>query len=341
MPTVSWMTLLDRLRNAAETWRGWLRGVSSGSELRPKDLFDGSDIAALERAQVLVAITFHFAEQRLTYLEDVLRSLAAFAVQRKHIVIYTNSGDASQHLQIGQAMTRAGLKSGADAEIIAENSLPHPFELTWCHKRLIADVFRAKGSLFTHFIYLEDDERLTFENFAYFVAAREHLKPHGLIPAYVRTEWSLGRACHVNTDSPAPTSLRRRCFVRVAGAAFINLDYPYCGAFILDQELAREYVASPAFDREQSKAISPFEVRERAAMGLTFSSPPSPFTCRAAIPVLDNGVPQAAWLAHLPDNYAQDPASPFGKIAMSELIQDELDPAFESGRPGAAHLRLS
>ena len=337
------LSLRFRIQKAMEAGRIVLRKYSALANGRvarlapsahPQPLFDSVDIASAERAEVLVAITFHFVERRLVYLEDVLRSLAAFGVRRKLIVVYTNTTVPGERLAIEQSLARANLKQGQDAEIVVDNDLPHPFELTWCHKRLITERFCAANSTFTHFVYLEDDERLTFENFAYFIAAREHLKPHGLIPAFVRTEWSEALNGYVNVDSPHPTTLRGRPFVRIADHAFINLEYPYCGAFILDRELAREYIASPAFDLNLSKTISPFEVRERAAMGLTFTAPPQPFLYRVAIPVAvrRSRVPQCAWLAHIPNNYAQDPASPFGKLAMGLLIQDEPDPDAEQGK---------
>ena len=41
---------------------------------------------------------------------------------------------------------------------------------------------------FTHFMYLEDDIRVTKENIVYWLNARKALKIYNLIPSYVRTE---------------------------------------------------------------------------------------------------------------------------------------------------------
>ena len=332
------------IQQAIETGRGVLkRKVPSTGRQRcrigaarrraPRPLIDPVDLEAAARAHLLVAITFHFVERRLGYLEEVLATLAALPVRRKLIAIYTNTTVSNERLAVKQTLARVGLEEGRDAEIIAREALSHPFELTWCHKQLIVNQFCAADSEFTHFVYLEDDERFTFENLAYFIAAREQLRPHGLVPAFVRTEWSTTIGTYVNTDNQQPIVLRGRPFIRTVHHTFVNLDNPYCGAFVLDRELAREYLSSPSFDQNLSRSVSSFDVRERSAMGVTFESPPPPFIYRVAVPVAANQrVPHCAWLAHTPNNYADDPASGFGKIAMTGLIEGELNAADEQGR---------
>lgn len=279
-----------------------------------------------ERAHILVAITFHFVEHRLGYLEEVLRSLIGFPVRGLYIVVYTNTRVPGERFVIQQTLSRAGLEEGLNVEIVLAEGLRHPFELTWCHKPLITNRFFVPDSEFTHFIYLEDDERLTFENFVYFITAREMLRSHNLLPAFVRTEWSAASGSYVSTDSLTPVTLDQRPFIRTTNHAFINLDSPYSGAFILDRDIAREYILSPSFYVSLSRSMSSWEIRERAAMGMTFEAPPEPFPFRVAVPVVvDSGsVPRCAWIAHLPNNYANDPTSGLGKVAMDQLIIGKL-----------------
>jgi hypothetical protein len=290
-------------------------------------LIDAENSARAQQAHLLVAISFHFVRNRLGYLEQTLRALAEFRVQSLKIVVFTNAIDAARLHRIFQ---QVGLAE-TDATVVIEKALPHPFDLTWAHKRLIVDGFLAIDSQYTHFIYLEDDERLTFENFTYFIAAREVLRPFGLIPAFLRTEWSTERGCYVNNDNMASVDLAQRPFVSAGDCILINVDYPYCGAFILDQELAREYAASRSIDRDRSRELSSWGVRERAAMGLTFERPPAPFIYRVAVPVsiASRTSPHYTWLAHLPSNYADDPKTTLGKIAMKDLFVGIPDMANE------------
>jgi hypothetical protein len=72
----------------------------------------------------------------------------------------------------------------------------------------------------------------------------------------------------VNTDTIAPIVLADRPFVSAGDHAFIGVDNPYCGAFALDRELAREYAVSRSFDLHRSCEVSPFGVCERARDGV-------------------------------------------------------------------------
>jgi hypothetical protein len=70
-----------------------------------------------------------------------------------------------------------------------------------------------------------------------------------------------------------------------------------------------------------------YGVRERAAMGMIFENPPFPFLHRVVVPVAIGAgtAPQCAWLAHLPNNYADNPIYPHAKIAMMALFAGSFD----------------
>jgi hypothetical protein len=282
------------------------------------------------QARLLIAISFHFVKGRLTYLDKALQSLAAFPISRRDIVVFTNTTNITEQESIRELFCRAGLVDGHDARLAVEAALTHPFNLTWAHKKLISGDFLAPDSLYTHFVYIEDDMQLTYENFVYFLVARDLLRPfNDLVPSFLRTEWSAERQCLVNPDATRAVSLARRPFISHDGYAFVNLDVPYCAGFILDRDLARKYVKSRSFDFKRSCEVSPYGLRERAAMGLMFEDPPAPFTCRCAVPVsmLTRVVPQCAWLAHLPNTYADIPNLPhrFGTMAITDLFADDFN----------------
>jgi hypothetical protein len=70
-------------------------------------------------------------------------------------------------------------------------------------------------------------------------------------------------------------------------------------------------------------------------MGLTFEAQPAPFTYRAVVPVsrATRIAPSCAWLAHLPNNYADNADSSFGKIAMTDLFAGDFNPALGMSHP--------
>jgi len=289
-------------------------------------LINAQHKASAAEARLLIAITFHFVRGRFVYLGKVLRTLAAFPLKRRDIVVFTNTTDISEQESIRELFRTAGLVDGRDARLAVEAALAHPYHLAWAHKKLIAGAFLAPDSPYSHFAYIEDDLELTYENFVYFLAARDILRPFDLAPAFLRMEWSARRQCCVSSDATAPIKLAGRSFISEGGYAFVGVDIPYCGGFILDQDFAREYVKSRSFDLERSRKASPevihFGVRERAAMGLTFENPPAPFVHRVVVPVAITSrvAPQCAWLALLPNNYAEEPKWAWGKIAMTELF---------------------
>src|SRR5579862_2977077 len=118
------------------------------------------------RARILCAITFHFLPQRLGFLSEVLRSLAEFDVAAIDVSIITNTTDSTDTNLLKRLCAESF--PGHRAEIRSFGNLTHPYELTWCHKSLIAEQFLDQRYSYTHFLYLEDDIRLSFSNFCYF-----------------------------------------------------------------------------------------------------------------------------------------------------------------------------
>ncbi len=57
-------------------------------------------------------------------------------------------------------------------------------------------------------------------------------------------------------------------------------------------------------------------------MGLCFEHIPPSFQSRYVVPVsIQTGlIPSCAWIFHLPNNYANDPQTSFGKVQMNALF---------------------
>ncbi|HVJ53270.1 MAG TPA: hypothetical protein VM689_12455 [Aliidongia sp.] len=269
-------------------------------------------------ARLLVCISYHHAPERLFYLARVLKALAGFFTARLDVVIVTN--EATEALE---SLCADFADSTIDCEILVAGPLAHPYELTWRHKPLIPEHFLAPGSPYSHFVYLEDDIQFSFANFCYFVTYREILRGEGLLPAFVRIEYSSALRKHVYTDNIPTLDIRHSKTLRHEDHIFVNAWNPYNAMFVLDAELAREYVASRSFGLESSKQVFGWETRERAAMGLTFEQVPDGFTARCVLPLsVKSGKPPVfSWIYHLPNNYAEDPAAGFGKLAVGELFR--------------------
>jgi hypothetical protein len=272
-------------------------------------------------ARILCATTFHFSDAHLGFLAAVLRSLSEFPVADITVVIVTNTFSEEDLARLRRLCSET--PAGKSASIRSFGDLAHPFDLTWCHKAIISEEF-AGGNLggYTHFIYLEDDIEFSFTNFCYFVEYREFLRSSGLLPAFVRVEYSADLDGFVASDAFWPVYVPVQSHLRLGDTVLVNMPNPYNPFFILDVELAAEYVRSCSFDRERSRAMCSWGVRERAAMGLCLENVPPPFQTRYVVPVSRRTamIPAFARVRHLPDNYANDPRSPLGRVRIDEMF---------------------
>jgi hypothetical protein len=273
-----------------------------------------------QSARVLVAISFHFDFTRLGFLGEVLRSLSEFAVAAIEVVVLTNVADAETIAPL-QRLCHETL--GDLCQIRSYADLANPWDLTWRHKAIISDEFidRDHGD-FTHFIYLEGDIRLTFANFCYWLEFRDLLRPAGLLPAFVRMEYRAAVGGYAASDAFWPIYVPAQSYLRINDMFLVNMPNPYNPFYLLDRELAREYVSSPSFDQGKSIDVGRWGISERAAMGLCLENVPIPFQSRYVVPISarTGKTPPFAWTLHIPNNYASNPRSPLGKVRMDSLF---------------------
>ncbi|MBF0358575.1 MAG: hypothetical protein HQL70_08190 [Magnetococcales bacterium] len=286
------------------------------------------DFETARLGRILVAIAFHYDSSRFTYLSTVLTSLAEFPVEKLHVTITTNTDNQEHLLKLSSLCNLFSGLNGKSFSIIYYQNLSDPLLLTWCHKHLITDQFLGGNSQYSHFIYLEDDMKFSFGNYAYFVTYRKMLSEQRVIPSFLRVEFSNSVGKYVNTDHENRIELSKAPKLQVDERyTFINPPNPYCAFYILDIELANEYVKSPSFTLNGAKSVVGWRVRELSAMALTFENIPHGFSSRYVIPVAKQlrTTPLFSWVFHLPNNYA-DGNNPFtkghnyGTIGMDDIF---------------------
>ena len=283
--------------------------------------FNSSVLEQARGARILVAITVHFNPTRMGFLAEVLRSLANFPVAAMDVVLITNTFGEVE-LELLRRLCDE-IFPDRNTSIRSHGDLAHPFDLTWCHKAIIAKEFAGENDgKYTHFIYLEDDIRLDFANFCYFVDFRERLNGAGVLPSFLRVEYSAALNGFVSTDMVAPVNVIEQPHIDIGETVLVNPPNPYTACFILDTRLAGEYVLTRSFERGKSRAVSDMDVRERAAMGLCHENVPKSFQSRYVVPFSKTAgmALNCAWISHLPNNYANDPNIGFGKIRMDSLF---------------------
>ncbi len=243
-------------------------------------------------ARVLVCISAHYVPDRVRYLDLVLASIAAWPVGYVRVVLVTNDETLMAEPTI-TSHQRGFSDHGWELTHHHCQALDHPYYLTWAHKALIPQWLGAAEEERDYFLYLEDDLVVSESNITYLLQALPILKPHGLIPGFLRYERVDERRYLVDLVEKQFIH-RYRSFI-VNGINYISPGNPYWAGFVLDTSLAAEYVQTESFDMVRSASVIRWDVRERAAMGLTWENWPRGFRSRI-VAVFGAGRPDEAGL---------------------------------------------
>ncbi len=267
-----------------------------------------------QNARVAAFVTFYYRPHTMQFLHRVLRNLSDLSVERVQISVVTNLADTAPVGALCATHTD-------DFEVLSFPNLQDPLELTWMHKApLRLAVLRSPGE-FTHFLYLEDDIGFTNRNFEYFNEYASSLGERGLIPGFLRTEFSHAKGLPFATDA---TELTVDPYtLAVSRTTFASPRFPYQAFFLMNRALANEYLASRSFDLKRSREINgDWGARERASMGLCLENVPDTLASRYVLPLRKDGSPDPmCWVDHMAANYANSaPNSPLGKLPISKVF---------------------
>ena len=268
--------------------------------------------------RLLVTIPFYFRDDRLRFLSEVCRAFSEYRVASLLLIVQTNTNKTDQIERIEGLLRQF---KTIEFEIQVRDSLSDPHLLVWEHRPIILERFLDESSTFTHFVYVEDDIRVSYANFSYFVESRMILASKLSLPSFLRVEYSRRHNKYMATDVTRKSPLNTVPFVDAGGHRFVALPDPYCGTYILDRPLAVEFKLSQSFTQEGAASRIHWELRERAAMGLVLENIPSFFPHRYVVPLAgSNSVANYAWIEHLPSNYADIDGGIFATISADDLF---------------------
>lgn len=262
-------------------------------------------------ARILVCISAHYVPERIPYLDLVLNSIATWSVDYAKVVLVTNDETLMEEPAITSQQSRFSEK-GWELTHHTCGGLDHPFNLTWGHKPLIRRWLDTANEETDYFLYLEDDLVISDDNINYLLTTLPILKPHRLIPGFLRYEIVNERRFLV--DLVEKQFKHRYKSLRVYGITYISPGNPYWAGFVLDKSLAAEYVDSNSFDMERSASVTDWDVRERAAMGLTWENWPKGFRSRIVVPFAALRPDEVCLIWHSAQNYNDNSASSLGKL---------------------------
>jgi hypothetical protein len=103
---------------------------------------------------------------------------------------------------------------------------------------------------------------------------------------------------------------------------YINLPKPYQGMYLMDRELLKEHLFGPSSNPD----FGIWNIREKAAQGLTFSKVPKGYFSRNLIGYDNNKrqIDTNALIHHTPNNYADNPDTEFGNMPVNSVVDRSL-----------------
>jgi hypothetical protein len=216
------------------------------------------------------------------------------------VVIDTNSED-TLNLELG---THPKL----NIRFTVHDTTSDPLSLTWRHRPQMAGALDR----YDYFMYVEDDMRVPWQALQRWLADSRRLYPLGYLRAFLRTEVNAAGVMVVS-DQRRKGRWRRR--VRLAaGEVWFRPSNPYHAFWIYSHKQMEKFVASQTWI-DGNKAD--WGTRERAAAGMIWLDGNKH---RSLIPLNEKGeICRDATVRHLPNNYAENPNSVFGKLTLSEL----------------------
>jgi len=257
------------------------------------------------------------AKQRMEYLATEILYLSMLDVRFLRINVISNKSIVGF-----DELAKPILARGCDAEInnhvatddqVSENGRILNWLLTWVHKsQMKTDVESRRGDLNSYYLYLEDDALFTDANLRYFIDFLPTMKKLGLIPGFIRSEWSSLYDCWTHPDSFSRLSFDQDIYEYPFDSSFklIQRENPYSASILLDQSLAEEYFQSESSVQQLACYKHPiiFDIGSTAALGLICENVPEGYKIRTALVCNSSNfypVPGSV-IRHLDDRYGND-----------------------------------
>ena len=262
----------------------------------------------LSTSRVVAHITFFFVESRLPYLKTAIAHLSQYKCARVDIFVHCNQESDELH-QLHTSVKNANVTiTPIIHNLLAEN----PFWLTWKCRPLIE---KQLGN-YEIFIYLEDDIAIPFQAVEYWNAYKPIVSARNMDVGFLRIEQNTKDLQYYSTDQPS--KLAR--YVTLHNRTFVVLDSPYCAFWIYDAMKMIEFVKSDNWTGQSICYLEYLNIRENSAIGMKHKA------VHSIIPIESGTLHEGCFVYHLPNNYANNPDMPFGKVAIACLLDHAHKP---------------
>lgn len=271
---------------------------------------------------ITVSIAAHYVPDRVRYLAQALASIATWDEPAVTVSIVTNDLALADHPELVPGIA-ALEQSGFTVSFDHATGLEDPFHLPWWQKHHLREWAEATGQPDDLFLYIEDDMAITSANISYVRRYLPAAKAAGVLPALLCYEVSPSGQSFV-AGFRGPQIVQPQEIVELDGQRFIAPKFPYWPGYVMDRELAREYLRSAWADRETANRQPEGprdDPRVHAALGLTYVDVPAGLNSRNVLPVDEDWQPLPECMAlHIPGNYVRTHKYSFGTVPVAAMF---------------------
>jgi len=268
------------------------------------------------------------AEFRDEYLAQVISGLEQ--IDTKRLVIHIFSNKDFYYSPLSPKTEVKIYKFEQYNTMHSQNNSPwtedfksNPWNLLWEHKESLRELAKEKVGFKRLVLILENDVSLRTENLIYWLQERERLRDSGLVPSFLRVEYSKTLNDWICIDlhnlKSDPNKAKK---LVINDSEYLQIPSLYSGITVLDQELLDEYVSSPAINKIGSSKLIWWDLGARASMGIQFINVPEGIADRHLIGFdSDTNSPSlGSLLHHLPNLYSSVPKLEGKFPRFSELL---------------------
>jgi len=251
---------------------------------------------------------------RNSYLAQVIRALEMISCKSLSINVYSNK---EQSIATSRNSTRISWTVPESYKRMnsfnnspwEEGDPDSPWNLVWENRATLQRLHNTELPGETLFLILENDVLFSSENLIYWLDEREKLRKSGLLPGFIRIEYSNIRNEWLCIDIHDRKYLNTPNFIEhheISGSTYAQISKLYNGLIILDRELLGEFVKSIAFDKKLSKSLIWWDIGARASAGLQFVNTPQGFSDRylIALEKSTGEIHAGSFVHHLPNLYS-------------------------------------
>ena len=183
--------------------------------------------------KILICITFHYDQDRIKYLEKVIKGFVNFT---DNVTIYIITNTFNKKNLDSLLKIFPPQNSLFKLKIKPFQVKSHPHNLILCHKEFFFNEF-LNSNKFTHFLHTEDDLLFNKKNFKYWLKYRKMMDRFKIIPSFFRVEKIHEKDFFKSTDVGFKVLWFFAQKKKIKNITFLNMPNPSQSNYLVDIKL--------------------------------------------------------------------------------------------------------